>query len=381
MIHPCVVGLSLGDEGKGTIVDYLCSTQDVCAVVRFNGGAQAAHNVVRPDGQHHTFAQFGSGAFVPGVRTHLSRFMMVNPGNLLRENAHLVELGIEDALDRLSVDEDCLITTDLHITGNRVREQRRGRYGRHGSCGQGIGETQEFALAHPHWALRAWHLRSEEQIHLRLRYLNEYYVTVHGIPPVSEEVLGLMGMNLLEDGAALHVVSGDYLGGLLNWGTCVFEGAQGVLLDQDKGYNPYTTWSKTTFENAETLLAEHGHTARRIGVVRSYFTRHGPGPFVTEGPVSGTEEKHNGFGEWQGAWRTGNLDLVALEYAVAACGGVDEIAVTHLDVPAMPVCTRYDAEGRPVLEDVDVVRAIEKVTGAPVTIKSYGPTHKDKVDE
>ena len=68
-----LAGLGFGDEGKGTVTDYLVRTHSAKMVVRYNGGAQAAHNVVLPDGRHHTFAQFGSGTFVPGVRTHLSR--------------------------------------------------------------------------------------------------------------------------------------------------------------------------------------------------------------------------------------------------------------------------------------------------------------------
>ena len=88
MNHVIVVDLGYGDSGKGGVVDWLCanpgvgwlgSAGPVHAVVRFNGGAQAAHNVVTPDGRHHTFAQFGSGSFTPGVRTHLSRFMLVDP--------------------------------------------------------------------------------------------------------------------------------------------------------------------------------------------------------------------------------------------------------------------------------------------------------------
>ena len=69
-----VVDLGFGDAGKGATVDYLCSPDadlNVSAVVRFNGGAQAAHNVV-VDGRHHTFSQFGSGTF-SGVSTILSR--------------------------------------------------------------------------------------------------------------------------------------------------------------------------------------------------------------------------------------------------------------------------------------------------------------------
>src|SRR5262245_21999790 len=72
-------GLGYGDEGKGTWTDFLARTEPVHTVVRFNGGAQAGHNVVTSDGRHHTFAQFGSGALVRGVNTHLSRFMLLNP--------------------------------------------------------------------------------------------------------------------------------------------------------------------------------------------------------------------------------------------------------------------------------------------------------------
>ena len=94
---------------------------------------------------------------------------------------------------------------------------------------------------------------------------------------------------------------------LLRAGPAVFEGAQGVLLDEWRGFHPYTTWSTTTFANAETLLAEAGETAIRLGVVRCYLTRHGPGPFVTEDPTLEIPEPHNGTGTWQGAFRNGSL--------------------------------------------------------------------------
>src|SRR3954467_7607322 len=93
--HVIVVDLGYGDAGKGTVVDWLCTQGPVQAVVRFNGGGQAAHNVVLPDGRHHTFAQFGSGT-LRGVPTHLSRFVVVDPLALTAEAAHLGELGVPD---------------------------------------------------------------------------------------------------------------------------------------------------------------------------------------------------------------------------------------------------------------------------------------------
>ena len=56
-----VMGLGFGDEGKGTVVDFLTYTYNA-DVVRFNGGPQAAHHVVCPrDGYWHCFSQIGSG--------------------------------------------------------------------------------------------------------------------------------------------------------------------------------------------------------------------------------------------------------------------------------------------------------------------------------
>ena len=80
--------------GRRTGVCSRGPADPVRTVVRFNGGAQAAHNVVTADGRHHTFAQFGSGSFTPGVRTHLSRFMLVDPLALAAEAAHLASVGV-----------------------------------------------------------------------------------------------------------------------------------------------------------------------------------------------------------------------------------------------------------------------------------------------
>jgi adenylosuccinate synthase len=211
----------------------------------------------------------------------------------------------------------------------------------------------------------------------------------------------------------VRIIGGGHLAGLLRAGGVVFEGAQGVLLDEWHGFHPYTTWSTTTFANAETLLSEAGASAVRVGVVRAYMTRHGPGPFVTEDPALTADlpDRHNAFGRWQGAFRVGHLDLVALRYALEVSGGADTLAVTHLDVPRtrrdLLLCRAYEMDGRridrlpsgppgdldrqqrltrrllaarPVYEPLDDPAAtLENALGIPVALRSYGPSADDKL--
>lgn len=99
----------------------------------------------------------------------------------------------------------------------------------------------------------------------------------------------------------------------------IFEGAQGILLDQDYGQAPHTTWSTTTAANAHALIDEIGFTGpvESIGVLRSYMTRHGDGPFPTEEPMAPwPAELHNETAFWQGPFRRGWLDIPSLQYAL-----------------------------------------------------------------
>ncbi|HEY7215209.1 MAG TPA: adenylosuccinate synthetase, partial [Thermoanaerobaculia bacterium] len=133
-----LVDLGFGDAGKGLLTDFLVRRSGATVVVRYNGGAQAGHNVVTPDGRHHTFAQLGSGSFVAGVRTFLSRHVVVHPTALLAEAAALRAKGVGDALDRVRLSERALVITPFHQAAGRLRELARGA-ARHGSCGVGVG--------------------------------------------------------------------------------------------------------------------------------------------------------------------------------------------------------------------------------------------------
>lgn len=391
--HTAVVDLGYGDAGKGTVVDTLCAAGGVRAVLRFNGGAQAAHNVVMPDGRHHTFAQFGSGT-LRGVPTHLTRFVVVDPVALAAEAAALGR-WLGNPFELLTADGDALLATPWHRAANRRRE----RHDRHGSCGMGVGETMAYALTHPDPP--------------RVRDVLTPPVLRRKLAAVAAD-LGPCGVPLdavtdalVAFGQAVRVVDASFTDRLLASGPCVFEGAQGVLLDEWRGWHPHTTWSTTTFDNVAALCSSF----RRLGVVRTYTTRHGAGPFVTEDAALDLPEAHNGTGEWQGAFRVGHFDAVAHRYAVEVAGGVDGLAVTHLDAPGrcpeLRVCTSYSLDGedweriepgpwRDLAYQSRVTEALSRarmgatrrpddwaaeigeLLGAPVTLESAGPRSSDK---
>lgn len=427
-----VADLGFGDAGKGTIVDFLARVHHAHTVVRYNGGSQAAHNVVTPDGRHHTFAQFGSATFLPGVRTYLSRFMVLDPLALRNEEKHLAALGVYDAYERLFVDRDTPIITPFHVAMNRLREMARGDR-RFGSCGMGVGETIRDAALLTDMALRAGDLHDRTAIERKLRLLYEIkrgaLEMLESALPKNERVarelsafdetavLDFTGM-LFEAGKRINVVGGEWLrAALAPVGAVIFEGAQGVLLDVERGFRPFVTKSDTTFANAERLLNESGHKgkATRIGVLRAYATRHGAGPFVTEDAELAAKipDGHNVFNEWQRELRVGWHDLIMDRYAHSIIGHLDALAVTNLDrlgdIPAWKIAEAYvDEKGErrsdlPVLSEEGLARwlakcepcyramtgtlhekehallsAISQNLGVPIGILSHGPSANEK---
>jgi adenylosuccinate synthase len=430
-----VVDLGFGDAGKGLITDYLVRSLGARMVVRFNGGAQAGHNVVTPDGHHHTFSQLGSGTFVSGVRTHLSRHVVVHPTALLVEARRLAELGVGDALARLTVSEHAKIVTPFHQAAGRLRELAREE--RHGSCGVGVGEVMRDAERHPADALRVGDLADRTTLRLRLARVMERvrfavqeplrWVTRSRDPRIQREARLLHDPGVVTAwidaigpfSAGVQVASDATLRRSLEW-PVIFEGAQGVLLDESYGFHPFTTWSNCTFHNVNELLHELGSDLHvtRVGVVRTYASRHGPGPLPTESAelTRSLMEPHNLDGPWQGPFRAGWTDLVLARYAREACGGVDAVALTHVDevarqptwrlgvsydegkVTDWPSCSPADVVGRwqntrdlvrakPVHEELNdpsvearvrrIASALSDSLRAPIRLSSTGPRATD----
>jgi adenylosuccinate synthase len=431
-----VVDLGFGDAGKGLITDYLVRRLGARMVVRFNGGAQAGHNVVAPDGRHHTFSQFGSGTFVPGVRTHLARFVVVHPTALLVEAQRLAEVGVTDALPRLTVSDQAKVVTPFHQAAGRLRELARDS-GRHGSCGVGVGEVMRDASARADEALKVEHLADRASLRARLARAQEWVRA--GVAEQLREARSSSRLSVQQearilddpdvvdawmDAAAPFVaqasVASDTILRQALESSVVFEGAQGVLLDESFGFHPFTTWSNCTFGNVDELLRGLGRDVRamRLGVVRTYAHRHGPGPLPTESTelTSELHEAHNADGPWQGPFRAGWTDLVLARYARAVCGSVDAIALTHLDAivrhPRWRLAVAYDngriadlsvpatdnlvaraertremGRAEPVYEELDgpspdartqrVAGAIGEALRAPIRLASYGQTSRD----
>ena len=335
-----VIGANYGDEGKGLMTDYHAAPVGRHGiVVRFNGGAQAGHTVTTPGGMRHVFSHFGSGTLA-GAATFLSRHFVCHPALFLKEADALAAAGV--ALPPVFVDERAPVSTLYDILLNQIVERHRGA-GRHGSCGMGFGETVERNLD-PAFALTVTDLRQGAGYLLhRLAAIRDGYVPRR---------LAALGIPALDAQAAAWLASDEGLQRFVHAAMrfrrmtrcarpevlresaqVVFEGAQGLLLDQERGAFPYVTRSHTGVRNALDVATEAGiGTLAVTYVTRAYLTRHGAGPLAGElpgKPYAGIEDPTNVPNEFQGSLRFAHLDLDLLERTIRtdfadarACPGI-----------------------------------------------------------
>jgi adenylosuccinate synthase len=404
-----VLGLGYGDEGKGSVVDYLVRQYEASLVVRFNGGSQAAHHVVSPEGLTHCFSQFGSGTLVPGVETFLSSFMLVDPLAINVENEVLRQKGVADALERLIISEYCPVITRFHKILNRMLEVSRGKE-KHGSCGQGVGQAANDLKCLGENALLMGDLKDKVKTIRKLDFLwriktdlAEQLVREHPdnerLSNYLEEIRETSPQDLADSyydfvsQGKVRIADKSLLAQLLvRKGNTVFEGAQGVLLDRDKGQKPYVTQTNTTLNNAQELLAGTLKNVVRIGIWRGYLTRHGPGPLISEDEklTAAIPDCHNLENEWQGKFRLGWFDLMAARYALEIAGDIDCLAITNLDrlasFESIPVCTSYDSSvaapkpiyGKEIKGIDDYLQFLEEELKKPISLVSFGPSAKEK---
>lgn len=407
------VGLGFGDEGKGATVDFLTSRCEADLVVRYCGGSQAGHNVELPDGRRHTFSQFGAGTLARDAhlpRTYLGANVIIDPLALVREARHLAELGVHDPTRLLIIHPRCLVTTPWLQILNRLRELSRGE-ARHGSCGQGMGEARSYWLRYGEDAVFAADMRHVDRLRHKLelqrqRTLLELQDFIDRINADALDEFGLWELNAEAVAGELHEAFPADVGieaDLPEFRMAIFEGAQGVLLDEYRGFHPHTTWSTVTPHHAWELVQAAGVEAvSLLGITRAYTTRHGEGPLPTFSAelTNRLQDTGNPWNRWQGGLRCGWLDMPLIRYAAAVAGPLDGIVVNHLDQVRQADCQVCDAyrnvaltasaapqlswQGRlsqdllraePLLSPTTPERIVQLLSElAPVVIAGTGPT-------
>lgn len=336
-----VIGANFGDEGKGLITDYLCRSGGE-VVVRFNGGSQAGHTVVTPKGERHVFNHYGSGTLY-GVPTFLSQFFICNPIMFFREQARLAKIHVTG---QVFAHPDCLVSTFADMIINQRRELKRGPKA-HGSCGIGIHETiQRSATPLKITMGDLWN--NPKSLPAKLAEICDKWAKFRTGAVIDEPKM--MEVFLKECEAFAQQVSPAGIGQCVD---PIFEGAQGLLLDQDrKEFHPHVTHSSTGMKNVKILCAQAGITEiESYYVSRTYLTRHGNGPLPGEDPALSYADDTNMPHKFQGTLRFAPLDAGLRARCTLDFGTPDyKLVMTH--------CDQFDA---PITAD----------------LYSYGPTRAD----
>jgi adenylosuccinate synthase len=385
-MHTIVRDANFGDSGKGLITDYLATNKTL--VVLDVGGAQRGHTVQTPDGFRHVFHHFGSGT-LKGAKTLLSSFFISNPYLFLKEYDILKTYMSQKP--SLYYDINSLLTTPWDMMINQMAEEYRGD-NRHGSCGIGINETIRRSDFYPitmgqindfnfEFLLKniqtAWVPRRLAQLNI----------------PVSEEwKVRLNNPNVLDDyiqkakqmEQLTNKCSETFMLQLYDEGHIIFEGAQGLLLDQHHEFFPHVTPSNTGIENAIVLLNKANITTpvEMVYMSRAYATRHGAGPFPREADFS-YEDKTNVPNMWQKSLRFGYLDLDLMGKTIKAdlekANGYNikpVIGITCLDQVG-DIFSYYWNDIKTTSNAESFFALVEESTGLKVKYASYGPTRND----
>lgn len=342
-----VIGANYGDEGKGLVTDYLCRqypSNETVINVRFNGTSQAGHTV--QFGEHrHVFSHFGAGSFNPNVITFLTEDFYINP---IAANAERKVLERITKQNELLVVKKAPFVLPWDIMLNQAREKYRQSSTRnHGSCGCGLWEAvqrskdkhfvfngfSDYFMNRTRGVIDRILTYEMQQV---LQFIRDNYYDDVVIDMLSEK--GYLDRELFYAQSTVDkyieevVEMSKYIKTVTPYNLVreyknfVFEGAQGLLLDEDniREY-PHVTASKTGTHNVEEFFDKAGVEIGEVDfnlyyVTRPYLTRHGAGPMPTECPVSLLEREFdmkiydhtNVYDEFQEEFRYGELDINSL---------------------------------------------------------------------
>jgi adenylosuccinate synthase len=343
-----IVGAQWGDEGKGKVTDLLAERAH--AVVRFQGGNNAGHTIVR-DGETWKLHLIPSGILHSGKPCVIGNGVVIDPKVLTEELEELSRRGIDTNSLRISANAHLIMP--YHMLLDHAGETKLGKL-QIGTTRRGIG---------PCYADKAARLGIRMQDLLDEKILKQKIVAAIepkrlSLRPYARDPqldLQTMSEEYLAYGHRLERLITDTTRLVHEWldsgQTVLFEGAQGTLLDIDHGTYPFVTSSNPVAGSACIGAGVGPKDIDEIwGVAKAYVTRVGAGPFPTEIPQEDPtsdelRERGGEYGTTTGrARRVGWLDLVALRYA-ARLNTLTALAVTKLDVLSgfdrLKVCTRY----------------------------------------
>ena len=346
-----VLGTQWGDEGKGKIVDLL--TDQVAAVVRFQGGHNAGHTVIIK-GDKTVLHLIPAGILREGVQCLIGNGVVLSPQALLDEIGMLEQSGIH-ARERLKISEACTLILPYHVALDQAREKARG-IDAIGTTGRGIGPAYEDKVARR--ALRAVDLLDRDRFAEKLSEVLEFHNFIlkeyFKSETVDYQTTLDETMDLAEAIIPMITDVTELIWQLQKAGdNILFEGAQGTLLDIDHGTYPFVTSSNTTAGSASTGSGVGpGCIDYILGIPKAYTTRVGSGPFPTElFDATGEHLADNGheFGATTGrARRCGWFDAVALRRSKQV-NSLSGLCITKLDVldglDSVQICTGYDYRG------------------------------------
>jgi adenylosuccinate synthase len=351
-----------------------------------------------PDGRRHVFSHFGSGSF-SGAKTLLSRFFLVNPITFVNEYLELS--GKLPQNMEVLIDSDAAVTTPYDMLLNQSVEQQRGE-ARHGSCGLGINET--ITRGEKFLKIRAADLWNVDKLRTSLTEIRDRWVPyrkqqlklISGHPMLLapdlidrfiEEVRSMTGMRdyvqEVHDADVIRAAQAP-----------IFEGAQGLLLDQDHEFFPHVTRSSTGIKNVVTLASEAGVSEVEVYyMTRAYLTRHGAGPLPGEQrelPWKIVDET-NVPNKWQGSLRFAFLNTDLLKKTILDDLKTNQslvkikprLGITCLDQVGkfVSVFSQNRYNGLHGSDDEDVGDQIARAVGMFGNhLKSFGPTRDDVVD-
>lgn len=331
MTADIILGCLFGDEGKGMTTSYLCSqnNDENTVVVRFSGGQQAGHTVIK-NGIKHIHSNFGSGT-LNGVPSYFSEHCCVYPNTIVNELKTLKEKGFKPSL---TVHPMTKITTPADIAYNRVTERKN----RHGSCGMGVGTTLKRNNETP-YKLTAidtlYPALFQEKVKSIFRYYESKFegddlVYFYNVVSTEETIFNKNFNSVFE------IKDYSYLNGFEN---IIFEGSQGIMLDMEHGVFPNVTYGNTTSKNAIEICEKLGIDEICVYyVTRCYQTRHGNGWMSNQDKITlqNTSNEINVKNEWQGKFKIGPMDYDLLNHSILidkmySPGCIRKLVVTCLD--------------------------------------------------